>query len=57
MDLGLYPSIPSTSLDIILTYNITIHDDILNHMHLMNYLVQTMQVFAFSETQLIGYPS
>lgn len=48
--LSLYSSILTTLLDIILTYNITIYDSTLNHIHLMNYSVQTMQVFAYSET-------
>lgn len=48
--LSLYSSILTTLLDIILTYNITIYDSTLNHSHLMNYLLQTMQVFAYSET-------
>ena len=41
-ELSLYPTILTSSLDIILINDII--------MHMMNYLLQTMQAFAYSET-------
>ena len=41
-ELSLYPTILTSALDIILINGII--------MHMMNYLLQTMQVFAYSET-------
>lgn len=41
-ELNLYPSILTSSLDIILINDIIIH--------MMNYMLQTMQFFAYSET-------
>ena len=41
-ELSLYPTILTSSLDIILINDII--------MHMMNYMLQTMQFFAYSET-------
>jgi len=41
-ELSLYPSMLTSSLDIILINDII--------MHMMNYMLQTMQFFAYSET-------
>ncbi len=41
-ELSLYPSILTSSLDIILINDII--------MHMMNYMLQMMQFFAYSET-------